>query len=326
MTLTELRYIVAVATEGHFGRAAKSCFVSQPTLSLGIKKLEDELGVTLFERRHKDLLITPIGKKIIAQAKRVLHEVNTVAELADHNHRGDSTLRLGALFTIGPYLIPDLLPALHDRVPNLKFTVEENYSDVLLHQLRQGDIDAAILSLPIYEPGLDYVTLYEEPFVILLPASHPLTMQSRLSIKDISKEVILLPGPRHDFRDQVLQICTWCTENRAGGGVQGSLQDSSLETIRYMVAAGVGITILPITAACADKYAQRLMAIRRFYHISPIRHVAIAWRKHYPHRKTIKLLADAVWGCVLSGVKMQPLREFSGPLCSIPNVAPPTLN
>ena len=306
MTLTELRYIVAVAKEKQFCKAAKACYVSQPTLSLGIKKLEDELGVVLFERKHQELVITPIGLKIVAQAEKALKEVKTIKEIAqlDHDPLTES-LRLGAIHTIGPYLFPDLLPVVQQNVPQLPLLVEENYTADLTQKLKNGDIDAALISLPFDEPGIETEILYEEPFVILVPSSHPLAMIDTISVKQLARENVLLLGPKHCFRDQVLALCPDCFKPKtAGDELHMTFEGSSLETIRFMVAGGVGVTIVPRMAACADRYAQRLIEIKHFAGENPSRKVALAWRKNFTRMEAIDMLVHCIRDCSLGGVKI----------------------
>jgi LysR family hydrogen peroxide-inducible transcriptional activator len=306
MTLTELRYILAVAKERHFGKAAKACFVSQPTLSLGIKKLEDELDAVIFERGPKEITLTPLGRQVIEQAEKALREVNAIKEVVkQHKDPLKTPLRIGAIYTVGPYLLPELLPVVRNNYPQLPLLIEENYTHSLTSRLYNGEIDVAIISYPFDEPGLETLALYEEPFVALLPSSHPLTEKPSVSIGEIAKETVLLLGPQHCFRDQVLEMCPDCFHSMASNDdLQSTLEGGSLETIRYMVASGVGVTILPATAACAEKYSQRLVTIRRFEDIEPSRYVALAWRKGFPRMRAIELITEAIKQCDLSGVRM----------------------
>lgn len=307
MTITELRYIVAVAKEKQFCKAAEACFVSQPTLSLGIKKLEEELGVQLFERKHQNLVITSVGQKIVDQAKKILNDVNAIKELAklDHDHLA-YPLRLGAIHTVGPYLFPDLLPVVKENAPQLPLLVEENYTKELTRKLKQGELDAAIVSLPYDESGIAQEVLYEEPFVILVPSSHPLAMSDRISINRLSEETLLLLGSEHCLREQVLQICPgwFFAKDHADHQIQNSFESSSLETIRFMVAGGVGVTIVPRMSACADRYAQRLIAIKHFSGIEPSRKIALVWRKNFSRMEAIDMMAQCIRECSLGGARV----------------------
>ena len=296
MNLSELRYIVALARERHFGRAADSCFVSQPTLSVAVKKLEDELGVQLFERGHQEIRVTPVGERVIEQAQQALEAIEAVRQTANQGKdQLSSPLRIGAIYTIGPYLFPDLITHLSDIAPDMPLLVEENFTAVLTEKLRQGELDVIIISLPYEEPNIVTLPVYEEPFVILLPAAHPLTNRKSLASKDLEKESVLLLGAGHCFRDQVLEACPACAPRATGEQRQVYTTDgSSLETIRHMVASGMGLTVLPCTAAGADRYSQRLVAIRRFTNPVPKRQVALAWRVSFPRPRVIDALAQAI--------------------------------
>ncbi|MBK1719852.1 LysR substrate-binding domain-containing protein [Thiocystis violacea] len=304
MTLTELRYVVAVAEERHFGHAAESCHVSQPTLSLGVKKFEDELGVVLFERGRHEVLVTPAGRRIVEQARRVLAEARVLKRLASEGTdplRG--TLRLGAIYTIGPYLLPGLLPVMKERAPHLTLIVEENLTAVLTERLKSGALDVAVLSLPYDEPGIRTEPLYDEPFVVLMPASHPLASQESISIRQLEHETVLLLGKGHCFRDQILDFCPPCGKPADDDDLQHALAGGSLETIRYMVASGAGVTILPGTAACADRFPQRLLVIRRFAGEPPSRRVALAWRGGFTRAAAVTVLREAILASGLTGVR-----------------------
>jgi len=309
MTLNELRYIVAVARERHFGHAAEACFISQPTLSVAVKKLEEELGVSLFERRKGEVSVTPIGEQIVAQAQRVLEEASGIRQLARQGQdQLDGALRLGAIYTIGPYLLPHLIPELAERAPRMPLVIEENYTASLAEKLKRGELDVILISLPFEEPGVLTLPLYREPFVLLLPSSHPLNQKPEFDIADLKQEDVLLLGAGHCFRDQVLQVCPDCMHPTAGeAGAAQTLEGGSLETIRYMVASGLGVTILPCSAAGAERFSERLLTIRRFEHKVPSRTVALAWRKSFPRPQAIDVLRDAVLGCDMSCV--QPVGE-----------------
>ncbi|HIP53412.1 MAG TPA: hydrogen peroxide-inducible genes activator [Chromatiales bacterium] len=306
MTLNELRYIVAVARERHFGHAAAACFVSQPTLSVAVKKLEDELGVSLFERGAGEVTVTPIGEQIVAQAQRVLEEAGVIKSLANHGKdQLQGPLRVGAIYTIGPYLLPNLIPVMSERAPRMPLVVEENYTAVLSEQLKQGELDVIIISLPFEEPGIVTRPLYDEPFVMLMPSSHPWTQKKSVDLADLAEENVLLLGEGHCFRDQVLEACPLCLKPSASEeNLQKTLQGSSLETIRYMVASGVGVTILPCTASGAQRFSERLVAVRRIKGRPPSRRVALAWRKSFTRPEAVDLLAEAIAHCELTCVRM----------------------
>ncbi|HHH44050.1 MAG TPA: hydrogen peroxide-inducible genes activator [Gammaproteobacteria bacterium] len=305
MNLAELRYIVALARERHFGRAAAACFVSQPTLSVAVKKLEDELGIPLFERARHEVRITPAGERVVEQAQQALEAVESVRQVAcSERDQLASPLRIGAIYTVGPYLFPDLISNLRERAPQMPLVVEENYTAVLSDKLRQGDLDVIIISLPFDEPGILTLPLYDEPFVILLPAAHPLTRRKTLRSKNLEDETILMLGEGHCFRDQVIEACPACAPRATGDGrAVYTAEGSSLETIRHMVASGMGLTVLPCTAAGAHRYSQRLLAIRRFASPVPSRQVALAWRTSFPRPKVIDALQAAIAAAQLSCVR-----------------------
>jgi LysR family hydrogen peroxide-inducible transcriptional activator len=297
--------VVALARERHFGRAAQACFVSQPTLSVALRRLEEELGVTLFERGRSEVVLTPLGERIVEQAQRVLEEAAMVRKIAESGKDPfTGPLRLGAIHTIGPYLLPHLIPVLTERAPHMPLLVEENYTAALRERLKQGELDIIIVSLPLEEPGIVLQPLYDEPFVVLLPASHPWNEREGIQVEDLSLEPVLLLGPGHCFRDQVLQVCPECLQSgRGDGGLQKALEGSSLETIRHMVASGVGVTVLPCTAAAADQYSRRLLNIRRFADVRPRRRVALAWRRNFPRPQVVEVLHQAILSCPLTCVE-----------------------
>lgn len=310
MTLTELRYLVALAQHRHFGRAAESCFVSQPTLSVAIKKLEDELGVPLFERRKQEVTLTAAGERIVEQAQRVLEEAAAIKELAkDGRDQLSGPLRLGAIYTIGPYLFPHLIPALHERAPHMPLVIEENYTSRLAERLRQGELDAILIALPFQEPGLVVLPLYDEPFVVVMPSSHPWTARETIPAGELSQDTLLMLGSGHCFRSQVLDACPGCAQRLDTQSLAQTVEGTSLETIRHMVASGMGVTVLPVTAAGADRYAQRLLATRRFADPEPQRRVALAWRTSFPRPAAIETLRQAILGSGLSGIKPVPKQR-----------------
>ena len=301
MTLNELRYIVAVARERHFGRAAESCHISQPTLSVAVRKLEDELGIALFERSPGEVTVTPVGRRIVEQAQRVLEEAALVKQLASQGQDElAGMLRLGIIYTIGPYLLPHLIPRLHRRAPNMPLQIEENYTAVLSDRLKDGDLDVLILSLPFDEPGILTRAVYQEPFVVLMPIGHPLEQETVIDAPTLARQELLLLGPGHCFRDQVLRFCPECNQiSVASDNMQRTLEGSSLETIRLMVATGIGVTVLPYTSVSGYAHASDLLSIRPFAAPAPIRTVALAWRKSFPRQRVIEVLVEAIHACPL---------------------------
>jgi len=302
MTLTELRYVVTLARERHFGRAAERCHVSQPTLSVAVKKLEDELGIPLFERSKSSIRVTETGLRIIEQAQRVLDQVGVIKDMAqDGKNQLNSPLKVGAIYTIGPYLFPHLLPELRRAAPDMPLFIEENYTASLRQKLRHSELDAIIIALPFEEPEVVTLPLYDEPFVVLLPAGHPLAERESLTAEELAKEQLLLLGPGHCFRDQELESCPPLVEavTRHAGATSPALvtEGSSLETIRHMVASGLGITVLPLSAATAMQYHEDILAVRPFAPPVPFRTVALAWRVTFPRPKAIDVLSLAASQC-----------------------------
>ena len=307
MTLTELKYIVAVARERHFGRAAESCFVSQPTLSVAIRKLEDELGVTLFERGGTEVSTTPIGDRIVAQAHKVLQESATIKEIARLGHDPlAGPLRVGVIYTIGPYLLPRLIPVQVQRTPQMPLILQENFTVRLVELLRQGELDCAIMALPLPDAGLITMPLYDEPFVVAMPAAHPWANRREISAQDLKQENMLLLGSGHCFRDQVLGVCPELSRySDTSEGMQRTFEGSSLETIRHMVAAGIGLTVMPITAQSTNNNAETsLIKFVPFRAPVPERRVVLAWRKSFTRNAAIEALAQAVRATDLAGVHM----------------------
>lgn len=305
MTLTELRYIVAVAREHHFGRAAQACHVSQPTLSVAIKKLEDELKVAIFERGSNEITLSPIGERIVQQAQQTLEAADNIKQLALHGkNQLAGPLRIGAIHTIGPYLYPELIPLLRKSAPEMPLVVEEGYTSELTEKLKRGELDVIIIALPFEEQGIVTKTLYKEPFVVLLPASHPLTSRKTVNSKLLEEENVLLLGQGHCFRDHVLEACPACVpKSELVGDLPHAVEGSSLETIRHMVVSGLGVTVIPCTAAGAHSYTQRLLAIRRFSNPIPSRTIALAWRVSFTRTKVIDVIDKAIRDCNISCVK-----------------------
>ncbi|RKP51039.1 LysR substrate-binding domain-containing protein [Trinickia fusca] len=310
MTLTELKYIVAVARERHFGRAAEACFVSQPTLSVAIKKLEDELNVQIFERGTSEVSVTPIGEQIVTQAQRVLEQTLAIKEIAKQGKDPlIGPLRLGVIYTIGPYLLPTLVKQMIKSVPQMPLMLQENYTLKLIELLKQGEIDVAIMALPFPETGLMVRPLYDEPFVIALPAGHPWESRKKIDAGDLKQETMLLLGTGHCFRDHVLGVCPELMRfSQTADGIQKTFEGSSLETIRHMVASGVGITVLPRMSvhevkAHAGGVDAGLLSYVPFDEPVPDRRVVLAWRKSFTRMPAIDAISEAIAACELPGVR-----------------------
>lgn len=307
MTLTELKYIVALARERHFGRAAEACFVSQPTLSVAIKKLEEELNVQLFERGSIEISVTPIGLQIVEQAQRVLEQSNAIKEIALHGKDPLSgPLKLGVIYTIGPYLLPALVRQIIGSAPRMPLMLTENFTVKLLESLRQGEIDAAIVADPFSDHGLVSQALYEEPFFVAVPKTHNWAQRETIESQELKQQTMLLLGSGHCFRDHVLEVCPELSRfSHNSSGIQKTFEGSSLETIRHMVASGIGITVLPALAREADDTAS-LLRYLPFTAPSPLRRVLLVWRKSYSRSEALAAVRAAVLACNLVGVTKLP--------------------
>src|SRR5947209_4137535 len=279
MTLTELRYIVAVARERHFGRAAEACFASQPTLSVSIKKLEEELDVRIFERGASEVTVTPLGEEIVRQAQSVIEQAAGIREIAKrHKDPLSGPLSLGVIYTIGPYLLPDLVRQAIERVPQMPLVLQENFTARLLEMLRVGELDAAIMAEPFPDTGLAVAPLYDEPFMVALPAAHPLARRKSISAEELKEEKMLLLGTGHCFRDHVLEVCPeYARFSSETDGMRKTFEGSSLETIKYMVASGMGITVVPQLSVAAEPRPQVVYV--PFAKPVPTRRVVLAWRR-----------------------------------------------
>ncbi|MEO8135643.1 MAG: LysR substrate-binding domain-containing protein [Betaproteobacteria bacterium] len=301
MTLTELKYIVAVATERHFGRAAERCFVSQPSLSASVKNLEDELGVQIFERAKGDVLVTAIGEEIVAQARRALEEADRVKAVARHGRDPlDGPLRLGVIHTVAPYLLPDLVARLRHTAPKMPLDIEENLTANLDEMLKGGMIDAAIVALPYGGAGLEVTPLYSETFRVIVPAKHRWARRKSVAADELVEENLLLLNVGHCFRDQVLDACHEFTKAPTAGK-----QGNSLETIRNMVMSGMGISVLPATAL-TPKYANPLVRAIDFAPPAPSRKMVVATRAGFPRAAAIAKVTEAVGNLAL------PIEQGSG--------------
>ena len=302
MTLTELKYIVALARERHFGRAAEACFVSQPTLSVAIKKLEEELDVKIFERGASEVSVTPLGEQIVRQAQQVLEQANAIKEIAKRGKDPVSgPLKLGVIYTIGPYLLPDLVREAIARVPQMPLVLQENFTARLLEMLRSNELDCAIMAEPFPDTGLAVAPLYDEPFMAAVPVNHPLARRKTVSAEELKNETMLLLGTGHCFRDHVLEVCPeYARFSSDAEGIRKSFEGSSLETIKYMVASGMGVTVVPQLSVPKDR--QPHIRYIPFADPVPTRRVVLAWRRTFTRYEAIAALRNAIYACPLDGV------------------------
>ena len=318
MTLTELKYIVAVAREKHFGRAADACFVSQPTLSVAIKKLEEELDVKLFERSANEVAVTPLGEEIVRQAQGVLEQAAHIKEIAKRGKNPlAGPLKLGVIYTIAPYLLPELVRKVIQKSPEMPLMLQENFTVKLLEMLRTGEIDCAILAEPFPDAGLATAALYDEPFMAAVPSTHPLAALASVTAQALKDETMLLLGNGHCFRDHVLEVCPeFARFSSNAAGMQKSFEGSSLETIKHMVAAGMGVTLVPRLSVpkaelhvppkrkkSEENYVRYLDIVDANGAAPPTRRVVLAWRHSFTRYEAIAALRNAVYACELPGVK-----------------------
>ncbi|WP_326539740.1 hydrogen peroxide-inducible genes activator [Pseudorhodoferax sp.] len=302
MTLTELKYIVAVARERHFGHAAEACFVSQPTLSVAIKKLEEELDVKIFERGANEVSVTPLGEEIVRQAQQVIEQAAAIKEIAKRGKDPVSgPLRVGVIYTIGPYLLPDLVRQAIERVPQMPLMLQENFTVRLLEMLRTGELDCAIMAEPFPDTGLAVAPLYDEPFMVAVPAGHALEQRKTITAEELKNETMLLLGTGHCFRDHVLEVCPeYARFSSDAEGIRKSFEGSSLETIKYMVASGMGITVVPLLGVPSEP--QPHIRYVPFAEPVPTRRVVLAWRRTFTRYEAIAALRNAIYACELPGV------------------------
>ncbi|SEK84484.1 LysR family transcriptional regulator, hydrogen peroxide-inducible genes activator [Roseateles sp. YR242] len=304
MTLTELRYIVAVARERHFGRAAEACFVSQPTLSVAIKKLEEELDVKIFERGANEVTMTPLGEDIVRQAQSVIEQASAIKDIAKRGKDPlDGALRLGIIYTIGPYLLPELVKHCIEHYPRMPLMLQENFTTKLLDMLRTGELDCAIMAEPFPDAGLAVAPLYDEPFVVAVPATHALAKRTSITAEELKAETMLLLGNGHCFRDHVLEVCPeFARFSTDAEGIRKSFEGSSLETIKHMVASGMGVTVVPSLSVPAQ-VPDHLRYVP-FEAPAPTRRVVLVWRRTFTRYEAVAALRNAVYACKLDSVTL----------------------
>ncbi len=288
--LKDLRYLVAVADTGHFGKAAERCFVSQPTLSAQLKKLEEYLGVPLIERQPRGALLTPAGSEIVERARRIIEASDEVVDIArTHKDPLAGRLRVAFLPTIGPYLLPIVVPKLRKALPRLELMLYEYQTAPMLEKLRAGELDLGILALPIEIDGLVTRPLYDEPFVVAAPANHPLAEKKQIRVEDLSGATLLLLEDGHCLRDQALDVC-----NRIDAEEKQDFRATSIETLRQMVAAGAGVTLLPELATRGSHAAPRGLVLRPFVKPQPSRRIGAVWRKSSARQTAIQMVSDVI--------------------------------
>jgi LysR family hydrogen peroxide-inducible transcriptional activator len=290
MNLKDLKYLVALADTGHFGKAAERTFVSQPTLSAQLKKLEQYLGVKLVERQPKNVRLTEVGKQIVVRARRMLDESDEIIALARNNTDPFAgKLKVGLIPTIGPYLLPRVMQKLRKALPHLGLMLYEHQTEALLKRLRDGEIDLGIMALPIAQDGLESRQLYAEAFTVALPNNHPLAAKSAIKVQDLKGQTLLLLEDGHCLRDQALEVCSRIEIREAE-----DFRATSLETLRQMVVAGLGITLLPETAVEPPFGSQRGLTIRQFAKPTPTRTVGAVWRKSSTRAAAIMAVCDVL--------------------------------
>lgn len=290
MNLRDLQYLVALAEHKHFGRAAEASFVSQPTLSTQIKKLEDELGVALVERTPRKVLLTETGREIAQRARQVLSEIEQIRAIARRTADPESgSVRLGIFPTLGPYLLPHVIPAIRARFPRLELLLTEEKTEAVLRLLREGRLDAGILALPIHDEQLHQEFLFEEDFVLAVPEGHELATHETLRLADLAEQNLLLLEEGHCLRDQALEVC-----HLAGAGERSGFRATSLETLRQMVAAGAGITLLPALAVKPPVAPSADIRLVEFRGRAPHRRIAMVWRRSSAIARLLQQLAEVI--------------------------------
>jgi LysR family hydrogen peroxide-inducible transcriptional activator len=289
VTLQELRYLVALADTGHFGQAAEACFVSQSTLSTGLKKLEDFLGIILFDRSLKRVIPTPVGREIVESARRIVEEAARIRELAGFaKDPMDRTVHLGVIPTLGPYYLPHVLTLVREMHPRLRLLLREEMTPHMLAHLAEGKLDAGLLALPVNEPTLEVVPLFEEPFLAAVPADHPLARAKSVKIDELAQAGLLLLEEGHCLRDQALEAC------HLEGLKSEEIRATSLETLRQMVAMGLGVTLIPTLAGAAGSPAGQQVVLKPVAKPGAARTIGLVWRRRSPLAYTLERLAETL--------------------------------
>jgi LysR family hydrogen peroxide-inducible transcriptional activator len=293
MNLRDLQYIIAVAETCHFGKAAQRCFVSQPTLSGQIKKLEEELGVTIFERTKRSVELTPIGEEIIDHARKVMEQTDAIEQLARAQQDPLSgPLRVGVIPTLSPYLIPLILEPLKRHYPQVKLILTEEITDQLLQRLHKHEIDVALIATPIDPTDLDSIPLFKEPFWLAHPLNHPLYTKEKITHKDLEKLDLLLLSDGHCLAQQVMDVCR--LSDRSHQGEMSDLQASSLETLLQLVGAGYGCTLVPALATRGSWMTDCGVIARKLELPDTYRSISLAFRHSFPRKQILTAFADLI--------------------------------
>ena len=307
MTLNELRYVVAVAQTQHFSKAAEACHVSQPSLSIAVRKLEEELGITIFQRGKRQVEVTPEGESVVQQAQKVIEEAEKLSYLKSVQKSPlEGILKIGAIFTIGPYLYPSLIPYMREKYPEMPLHIDEDYTENLRKKLLTAEIDIAVLALPFSDPAIETLEVYDEDFMPLFYEGHPFTEMSEIKVEDIPNKDLLMLGKGNCFRDQVIAACPNCYSPSANA--DNWVVGSSLETIRHMVAMKLGITVMPVTALAKQTDYPGLDS-RPFADPAPKRRIILAWRSSFPRKEAVKVVADSLQNALAGQVDLLPLDK-----------------
>ncbi|RMH48399.1 MAG: hydrogen peroxide-inducible genes activator [Gammaproteobacteria bacterium] len=294
MTLTELRYVLAVARFQHFGRAAQYCHVSQPTLSVGIQKLEDRLGLTIFHRSRSGVQLTAEGEEVVRRAQQIVEMADNLRAWSRNTAQTQSgLLRLGGIFTVTPYLLPALIPKLRQTLPDVPLRLDEDYTANLRRKLRRGELDVIIVARPFEEPDCTIIDLYDEDFIAVVPKAHPLAKVEQLTLDEMAKHRLLLLGPGHCFRDQILALCPQC-QSAVDDELDEVIQGSSLATLTHMVTSGIGVTVLPATAQNQHEHSGDLLCFKQFAAPVPRRRVCLVYRHSFARHAVAEKLAQII--------------------------------
>lgn len=307
MTLNELRYVLAVAQTQHFSKAAESCHVSQPSLSIAVRKLEEELGITIFQRGKRQVTVTPEGEAVVQQAHKIIEEAEKLSYLKNVKKNPlEGVLKIGAIFTIGPYLFPSLVPYMRQHYSKMPLHIDEDYTENLRKKLLTAEIDIAVLALPFSDPAIETLAVYDEDFMPLFYDGHPFSKMSEVRTQDISSSELLMLGKGNCFRDQVIAACPDCfsPSNNSDNWVIGS----SLETIRHMVAMKLGITVMPVTAIAKQMDYPGLDS-RPFAKPTPKRRIILAWRSSFPRKEAVHVIAESLQKALVGQVDLLALKK-----------------